>query len=120
MSTENNCNAAIRPSIKTDDDHTKENNYNTDIKSTTKTNDTQTNENIFDQEYIKLIIALVRDSRIALYLGIALVVFVTIFEGFSILGFNIDSAPHAILIGGVFASGAVKMFASSFNSQHVI
>ena len=51
-----------------------------------------------------------------MYTGVGFVILVTMLDGFSICNFNIDPVPHAVLIGGVSASGILKTLISPLNS----
>lgn len=75
--------------------------------------DKPTKENIFDLDYDKQMITLIRDLRVIMYIGVILV---TLLDGFGFYGFNIDPAPHAVLIGSVSVSGILKMLISSLTS----
>ena len=93
-----------------------DNNYNAAVHMPKTVSDKPTNENIFNHDYDKQMIVLIRDLRVITYTGVIFVILVTLLDGFSFCGFNIDPTPHAVLIGGAFTSGILKMLISSFTS----
>lgn len=78
--------------------------------------DKPTNENIFNHDYGKQMVALIRDLRVITYTGVIFVILVTLLDGFGFYGFDVDPTPHAVLIGGVSVSGILKTLISSFTS----
>ena len=108
---------SIEKNTKTSVDNLKSK-YNTGVNISKPINDNKSKEDIFNENYGNQIIALVRDLRIIMYIGVSLVVLVTLLDGIDTIPFNIDPAPHVALISGVAASGTLKTIFSSYFSKN--